>query len=136
MRHTRPHALSLTLAALCLGTAGCSSTGVALAAGAAAGAAAVSYVQGDLEADLGAPPPQVAAAVEASFDDLALPIVSDETTEIDGRLEAKTAHGTRVAVDLQSVDPDRTRIVIRVGTFGEERLSRKILARVRAHLAA
>jgi hypothetical protein len=116
--------------------AACTATGVALAAGAAAGAATAAYVQGDLQTDLDATPTEVAAAAESAFQELRMPLVSSESTEVDGRVEAKTAREKRVLVVLESLGEGRTKTAIRVGTFGDESLSRKILDRIREHLRA
>ena len=122
-------ALSLSLVA-----AGCTSAGVALATGAAAGAAAIAYVQGDLETELEGSTADVASATGKAFEAMELSLVSSEVGEVDARLEATTARERSVVVHLTGLEDGGTRISIRVGTFGDERVSRRLLERIQDHL--
>jgi len=124
------HALALASLAM-LG--GCTATGVAVAAGALAGAATAVYVQGDLETEIDASPTQVAAATEGAFEDLSLTLVSSEATEIDGRIDGRSSDDKPIAVRL-ALEDGRTKVSIRVGAFGNEELSRLVLEHIRKHL--
>lgn len=106
---------------------------LALAAGAAAGAAGAVYVQGDLETDVDATPPQVVKASEAALEDLSMPLRSSDSTELDGRVESSTAEKP-VKIVAKSRGQGVTHVSIRVGTFGDQRESVRILEAIRSHL--
>ena len=108
----------------------------ALMIGAAAGGAAAGalYYEGELEADVDATPPQVIAATEKAFRDL---IWSKETavaSATDGRATARTATGKEVTVTVNMKTPQVSAVGIRVGTFGDENLSRLLYDRIVAFL--
>ncbi|HKX45209.1 MAG TPA: DUF3568 family protein [Planctomycetota bacterium] len=138
MQNVRKHLVSacVLIAATLVSASGCTTAGVLLAAGAAAGAVTVAYVEGDLETHLDASPVQIAAATEKAFEDLELTRLESDVTELDGRIEAESSEGKSVVVQLESLEDGRTKISIRVGHFGDEGLSRQVLERIREHLGA
>jgi hypothetical protein len=134
MQATRSLALFLASAPLLALGSGCAAA--AIAAGAGAGIAGTMYVRGDLETELDAAPPEVAQAAESALKDLELPILSAQASELDGLVVATTAQGEKIHIDLESLADERTRVSIRVGTFGDRDVSDLILARIRDNLAA
>ena len=123
------------LAALALAScsllAGCG----AIVVGAAAGAGAVAYIRGELEATEEAPIGAVVKATQAAIDDLELRLTSTEADAVSGKITAETARGTDIGISLKRVNDNVTRIHIRVGVFGDEDLSRLIHEKIRARLA-
>jgi len=107
-----------------------------VAAGAVAGAAAgtVLYVNGDLEAEVNATPDRVVDATKMAMDDLKLPILSSTSTGLAGDVEARVGSDNKATVKVKSKGEKVTHINIRIGTFGEEVMSRQILERIKAHL--
>jgi hypothetical protein len=126
MRKSIRSMLSVTLiASLVAFLPGC----IFLAAGAAAGAAAAGafYAKGDLEATLEARPPQLVAASEEVFEEMNIAKVSSASTEVDGKVVGRTARDKKVAVTVKTESESFSKLSIRVGTFGDEALSRQIL---------
>jgi hypothetical protein len=54
--------------------------------------------------------------------------------DVSGQLEAKTADNKTVKIQLTRVTSNLTDISIRIGTFGDESLSRYILSKIEARL--
>jgi hypothetical protein len=108
----------------------------ALLVGAAAGGAAAGalYYQGELKADLEATPPQVIAATERAFRDLIWAKESANASQADGLATARTATGRAVKVTVVMKTPQVSSIGIRIGTFGDENLSRLLFDRIQAFL--
>ena len=104
----------------------------ALVVGAAAGGAAAGalYFKGELKADVDATPPEVIAATEKAFRD---PIWAKDTaaaSATDGLATARTATGKEVRVTVEMKTPEVSSIGIRIGTFGDENLSRLLYDRI------
>jgi hypothetical protein len=108
-------------------------SGCIAVAAAGAGAAGVFYVKGALKAELDGTPPQVGRACVAALKDLKLPVESSETTELDGKIESHTATGEKITITLESKG-EKTEVAIRVGTFGDEDVSRRILDEIEGEL--
>jgi uncharacterized protein YpuA (DUF1002 family) len=102
------------------------------AAGAAAGT--VMYTQGDLSADVSATADHVVDATKMAMDDLKLPILSSVSTGLEGSVEARVGSDNKATVKIKSKGEKVSHINIRIGTFGDESMSRQILDRIKAHL--
>ncbi len=106
----------------------------AVVAGAAAGAGAIAYMRGELEATEEAPIGAVVTATRAAIDDLQLKLISTEVDAYSGKITAETARGTDIGISLKRVSDNVTEIHIRVGVFGDEDLSRLIHEKIKARL--
>ncbi len=129
----------LLIAALALVQAGC----LVVAAGVAGGAAATGYVyyKGRVCRDYLASLPDTLAAVRTSLVEMQFPITSEESKNGTAYLTSRTTDGTTIRLYVEPV-PSRipaegtlTRVSIRVGAFGDEGLSTRILDQVAGHLA-
>jgi hypothetical protein len=112
-------------------------TGCALllvGAGSAAGAAGVAWVRGDLEATLNADPRQIEQAAIKAFEELSIPLVSSKSSALDGEVIGRTATDTKVSIKIESTETDKSRISIRVGTFGDQQMSRRLLDEIQQQL--
>jgi Protein of unknown function (DUF3568) len=131
---------TVVVAVLLLTNAGCIgvAVGVAAAGGAAAGYA---YLRGRLYRDYNADQPHGVAAVKASLAELQFPLLGEETGEGKHTIESKTTDGTPIKIQLETfpsripVEGSITRIAVRVGPFGDEVVSARILDQVNLHLA-
>ena len=123
--------LSLTLASLPL-LNGC----LLLVAGgaAAAGAGTVIYVNGELKDTKDASLERVRAGTVAGLKDLKFAIVNDTADALSAKILARTSDDTKIQVTLTKQSPTLTEIRIRVGTFGDEQMSRQILDKIKTHL--
>ncbi|HUT37487.1 MAG TPA: DUF3568 family protein [Planctomycetota bacterium] len=124
-------------ALLAVGLAGLLSAGCTLmlfGAGAAAGAGAVAYLQGELKANQDAPLAKALKAAEAAVKEMQYS-VTERTEGVDRcRILAKGAGDKRIEVNLRKLTPKATEIGIRVGVFGDEALSRQILQAIQKRL--
>jgi hypothetical protein len=129
----RKHWLGLAgLGVVLIVAAGCG----AIVAGAAAGAGAVAYIRGELEATEQAPIGAVFEAAKAAVDELEFKVLSAEADAYEGKVHAETARGKEIGIILERESDTVTTIRIRVDVFGDEDLSRLIHERIRLHLAA
>ena len=109
-------------------------SGCLLAAAGAAGAATVAYVGGEIKTTLQAAPPQVVAATDTAFKQMSIVAVSSDSTAVDGLVEGRTATDKKITVTVKSEGDKASRVGIRVGTFGDEALSRQILDKIKSNL--
>lgn len=73
-------------------------------------------------------------ASEAALRDLDLEVQKREQRALAAQLSAEEADGTNVTVDLEQLNDNTTRLAIKVGTFGDESISRMVLDKIRANL--
>ncbi len=108
----------------------------ALVVGAAAGGAAAGalYYKGELKADLDATPEAVIAATEKAFKDLIWAKETAAASKTDGMATARTATGKEVKVRVNTKTEQVSEVGIRIGTFGDENLSRLLYDRIVAFL--
>ena len=106
----------------------------AIIVGAAAGAGAVAYIRGELEATEQAPIGEVFAATKAAVDDLEFKVLSADADAYEGKVRAETARGKDISIALERESDTVTTIRIRVDLIGDEDLSRLIHDRIREHL--
>lgn len=121
--------LALTVAALSAALTGC----VAVVAG-AAGAGAVAWVQGRLDANLNADFERSAKAADLAIRDLQWSKISEKKDALEDTLIARTAGDRKVEIKVLKVTEETSKAEIRVGVFGDEALSLTILDKIKAHL--
>lgn len=105
-----------------------------LGAGAGGGAAGAAYMMGKLEAQLDAPVDESRQATIAGLKSLDLPIKEDKGDKLTAHILSETAAGKTIAIDIESVSETRSTLTIRIGTFGDEPQSRRILDAIKAKL--
>ncbi len=116
----------------CLTLPGC----LALFAAAGTGAT-VMYVKGDLDSTLPGSPREVVAATVVVLRDMNMHVLSEDASEIDGRVVARTATDKKVTVTVnQARTTGQSDISIRLNFFGDEELSQVIYDRIRTTLRA
>ncbi len=123
-------AIALAIATPVAFTSGC----VAVAAAGAAGGT-VAYLRGDLETAFHAPIEKVQqATAQALQSDLKLHMISTNQDALSGKYVARTAKDERIVITLSSRSPELTEMTIRVGIFGNEDLSRRVLNAIEERL--
>ena len=120
--------LTVTAAAVISTTGGC------LAAAAGAGAGAVAYIRGDLEATLPNDFNKVVAATKESIGQLEFAKVSENKDALKAIFIARTALDKKVEITLTNSGKKQTGVKIRVGIFGDEQLSMAILDKIKSDL--
>ena len=129
MRGLRNVVIAVLISGLMLQMTGCAAL---LIGGAAAGATAagIMYHEGELRAEIEAPPPAVIKATERAFRDLIWTKESAQSSATDGQATARTATGKEVLVKVNRKTENMSQIGIRIGTFGDENLSRLLYDRI------
>ncbi|MCF6149982.1 MAG: DUF3568 family protein [Candidatus Kuenenia sp.] len=118
--------------AIGLMTKGCAVFVVGAAAG--AGAAGVAYVKGDMRACVKADPRAVEKASVKAFEVLDIHKVSSGSSALDAEVVGRTAAEMKVTIKAKIEATGESSVTIRVGTFGDEPLSRRIYDEVNTHL--
>lgn len=114
-----------------LALSGCAAVLVGAAAGAGAGTAA--YVMGDLEKAYDLELETVYRASKAGVEDMEFRITEDLKDLARFKIVSQMADGKKVTVSGRYKD-NVFRLSIRVGTFGNETVSRQILDKIERHL--
>jgi hypothetical protein len=105
----------------------------ALVVGGAAGAGAVAYVRGELKSLEDVTVAQAWVAAKQAMSDLEFSVTSEEKDAFNGQLIARGASDKKITVNLARKSDVVTEVRIRVGTFGDEAMSRKILETIKKH---
>lgn len=104
---------------------GCTAAWVA--GGAAAGIGTYKYIKGELESTEKVSLDKAYQATQTAMEDLEFTITSKQKDAFDGEVIARRATGKKVTVKLKRQSDSVTQIRIRVGTFGDETISKDIL---------
>jgi hypothetical protein len=119
----------LFAALLLVGSSGC-----ALVAVGAGGAAGYAYASGRHEKIYPYPLDQTWAAVRDAVQELQLPVETERSDALSARLESHLATGEKVTITLEPKTPGLTEVRIRVGTFGDHVTSRMVFDRIDSRL--
>lgn len=103
--------------------------------GAAAGAG-VAYVKGDLQASVAADPRAVEKASLKTFEALDIRKISSRGSAVDAEIVGRTATDKKVLIKAKSGTEGESALSIRIGTFGDEMMSRRIYDELKVHLPA
>lgn len=121
---------SFVVLAAVIGANGC----VAIVAGAAAGGGTAVYVKGQLKDTLDGTVQEVHRAARRALEETGLHIREDLVDEYSGSLEGEYADGTNAWVKTESVSARTTRITIRAGYMGDQKMAADILERTKRNL--
>jgi hypothetical protein len=108
-------------------------SGCVLAA-AGAGAGAVAYVRGELEANIDADYDRVVEATRSAVADLEFARVSENKDALKAVMISRTAMDKKVEITVANSGKKLTNIKIRVGVFGDEQLSMSVLDKIKSRL--
>ena len=121
--------LVLAAAVLTVASTGC----VAVVAG-AAGAGAVAWVEGRLDATLNADFERVVKAANLAIKDLQFAKISEKKDALEATLLARTAGDRKVDIKVLKATDQTAKVQIRVDFFGDEALSLTVLDKIKANL--
>ncbi len=107
---------------------------VAAGAGAAAGVGTFAYVRGELKSTLDASLDRTWRATQTAMKDLKFAVTKEQKDALQADLTGRTAADKKVLVKLVKLTNNATEVRIRVGTFGDESLSKLILEKIKANL--
>jgi len=105
---------------------------VVVAAG--AGAAGAAYVMGSLDGTMAASPEKVVDAAKDVLKDKDIKVVSADASGVDGRVVGKTALEKEINITVKRTEANMSKVSIRVGTFGDQEISREIYAGIQNKL--
>lgn len=106
----------------------------ALVGGAALGAGTVVYLRGELRSPEAVSMQKAWTASHAALKELGYAVTDEQQDALKAKITARGAGDKRVEIRLTNKGQNVTEIAIRVGTFGDEDLSRRILEKIRGHL--
>ena len=106
----------------------------AVGGGAVAGAGTIAYIKGELKSTEGYPFMTVWDATVKAVEQLEFIVVNKVNDAISGKYEVVTADNKTVHIDVKRIGDNITEIKIRVGTFGDESLSRFILNKIQSNI--
>ena len=121
------------LISVALGLAAAMSGCVAVVAG-AAGAGAVAWVRGELQATVDASFETTARAAKHAIEQLKFARVSENEDALMSTIVARTSDDKKVEIKVSKVADHAAKVQIRVGTFGDESVSLAILDKIKANL--
>jgi hypothetical protein len=101
--------------------------------GGAAGAGTVAYLKGELKTNEDVPINTLFDATIAAMKEMGLTVKKFEKAASSAQFIALTADDKTITIKLKKRNDYLTEITIRVGTFGDESLSKKILEEIRKH---
>ena len=95
------------------------------------GAGTIAYIGGELKSTEEVSLNRAWKAARKAMNDLEFNITSKGKDAFDAELSASGAGGKKIKVTLKKISDNRTEIKIRIGTFGDESLSRQILEKIK-----
>jgi hypothetical protein len=131
MNGMRGLAVVVLMGGLALSQGGCL---IAAAAGAAGGT--IAYVKGDLEGAVDGSVGQTVAAAKAAFEEMGMPVLSSYVAGSEGEVHARVGSDNKAKVKVTMLGEKSSKVNVRVGTFGDESLSREIYDKIKAKVAA
>lgn len=127
----------LTLILLGSSLCGC----LVAAVGAAAGAGAYAYYQGNVSASYASEFGQTYQCTKAALTDLAMPVLSEHHDGLTGSIESSIEDGTHVTIKLEekprilATDSHQTEVTVRVGVLGDSKVSARLQDQIGQHVA-
>ncbi len=100
---------------------------------AAAGGGTVAYVNGELKETEAVAYDTAYDATLAAMNDMQYAVVDKSKAGVEAKILARTSGDKKIQITLNKQSASVTEICIRVGTFGDESLSRQILDKIKSH---
>lgn len=107
---------------------------VLIGAGAAAGVGGYAYVKGELKSVQNTSLDRAWFATQDALKELGYGITEQKKDALKAKFVARTAEDKKIEIELKSQGENSTELRIRVGTFGDEAISRQILDKIKAKL--
>ncbi len=126
--------ITVLMASLLAFVSGCGTELLLAGAGAGAGVGGYAWINGEVKTTEGASLDRTWNATLAAMKDLQFPVTSQAKDALEANLTARNASNTSISIKLKNLSNTSTEIRIRVGTFGDEALSRTILNKIDGRL--
>ena len=101
---------------------------------AAVGAGSYAYVNGESKEAEAAGLDKTWNATLAATKEMQLAVISQRKDAFSGEVTARTADDKKVVISLKRLSESNTELRVRVGTFGDEAMSRTITGKIRGKL--
>jgi hypothetical protein len=98
------------------------------------GSPGVKNTFGSYSAMVDASPDKVTKAANASLKEMKLLDIVSNGTKIDGKVTARDAQNDVVTIDIEQAGDNVSKVTIRVGSTGDEAVSKQILDRIKKKL--
>lgn len=134
MKHNTLAGWLRAVVAACLLAGAAGQSGCVVAAVGAAAAGTVAYVRGKLEASLANDYREVVKATDRAVERLQFRKISENGDALKTVFVARTGDDTRIHITVTKKSDNLVQVEIRVGTFGNEALSRTLLDSIKATL--
>lgn len=109
-------------------------TGCLVVAAGAAGAGTVAYIRGELSSTLDTPYESAVRATNRGLQALEFARISENKDALTAIVIYRTADDKKVEVKVTKVTETTTKVAIRVGIFGDEKLSMTVLDKIKENL--
>ena len=100
---------------------------------AAAGAGGYAYVNGELKETEGVTLDAAYKATLAAMSDMQFAVVTKPKDAATATITVRNAKDEKIVITLNKQSATTTEVRVRVGTFGDENLSRQILDKIKSH---
>ena len=100
---------------------------------AAAGAGTYAYVSGEMKGNEAVSLDRAYKASLAAMKDLQFPVTTKSKDALQAEVLARNSADKKILINLKKVSDSTTEIRIRVGTFGDETMSRQVLEKIKSH---
>jgi len=80
-------------------------------------------------------PDKVTTAAQKAAADMKLQNIQANGTKVDGYVTAQTAQGDDVRIDIAQAGDNVSKVTIRVGTTGDEAISKQLADGIKSHLS-
>lgn len=97
--------------------------------------AGVTNYAGSYEAYVAGSPDEIADVTVSVLEDLKLTVVSSQSSKVDGVVVGRTAQGHKIDIEIDRETDTVCQLWVRVGTLGDEYLSKRIIADIKKRAA-
>jgi len=134
MKNQSRNSIVSLAAALALAASSLFSTGCVVVAAGAAGAGAVAWVRGELQANLSAAPESVMDATEEAIREMKFFVMEEKRDALSAVYEMRNSQDEKITILVEQQADGVTQVRIRVGIFGNQVLSQTILDQIEGNL--
>ena len=92
------------------------------------------YTVGSYSGMVDSTPDKVTQAARKAVEELKLLEINSSGTKVDGKVTAKTAQNDAVTIDVEKAGDNVSKVSIRVGTLGDEAMSKSIMDKIKGNL--
>jgi hypothetical protein len=106
----------------------------AVVVGGAAGVGTYAYIKGELKVTENATLDRCWSATQGAMKDLQFSVTTQQKDSLSGHLVARTAMDKKIEVYVTKISENLTEVRVRVGTFGDEEMSRLVIQKIESRL--